>query len=333
MTDSRRPDPATLAVFAVVVIVGGLNPVAVRYSDHELAPFWGAGVRLVAAAAILLAVVLARGIPLPRGRALLGVALYGFLGFGAFFGFLYWGLVNAPAAAASVALSLVPLMTLILAPLHGLERFRWQALAGAAVSVGGVAFVFADQLDARVAPLALIALLLGALALSESTIVVKRFPRSHPAVTNAIGLVVGAVVLLVLSAAAGERWASPERTDTILALGYLALFGSVLLFMGFLYVLNRWTASAASYQVLFMPLVTLPAATFLRHEPVSGAFILGAVLVLAGVYLGALAPPITLPWAWAPRPVPPPAPGSAGVPAIAAADGSGQVTFVPPTCP
>jgi drug/metabolite transporter (DMT)-like permease len=224
-------------------------------------------------------------------------------------------------------------MTLILAPLHGLERFRWQALAGAVVSVGGVAFVFADQLDARVAPLALIALLLGALSLSESTIVVKRFPRSHPAVTNAIGLVVGAVALLVLSAAAGETWAIPQRTDTILALGYLVLFGSVLLFMGFLYVLNRWTASAASYQILFMPLVTLPAATFLRHEPVSGAFIVGAVLVLAGVYLGALAPPITLPWGWAPRPVPPPVSGSAGVLAIAAADGSGQVTFVPPTCP
>ena len=103
--------------------------------------------------------------------------------------------------------------------------------------------------------------------------------------------------------------------------------------MGFLYVLNRWTASAASYQILFMPLVTLPAATFLRHEPVSGAFIVGAVLVLAGVYLGALARPIRLPWGWAPPPVPPPAPGSAGVLAIAAADGSGQVTFVPPTCP
>jgi drug/metabolite transporter (DMT)-like permease len=333
MTASRRPDPTTLAVFAVVVIVGGLNPVAVRYSDHELAPFWGASVRLVASAALLLAVVLARGIPLPRGRALLGVVLYGLLGFGAFFGFLYWGLVNAPAAAASVALSLVPLMTLILAPLHGLERFRWQALAGAVVSVGGVAFVFADQLDARVAPLALIALLLGALALSESTIVVKRFPRSHPAVTNAIGLVVGAVMLLVLSAAAGETWAIPHGTETLLALAYLVLFGSVLLFMGFLYVLNRWTASAASYQILFMPLVTLPAATFLRHEPVSGAFIVGAVLVLAGVYLGALAPPIRLPWGWAPPPVPPPAPGSAGVLAIAAADGSGQVTFVPPTCP
>lgn len=330
---ARRPDWSTLAVFAGVVFVGGLNPVAVRYSDQELAPFWGAAVRLALAAAILFAVVIARRVALPRGRALVGATLYGFLGFGAFFGFLYWGLVQAPAAAAAVALSLVPLMTLILAPLHGLERFRWQALLGALLSLAGVAFVFRDQLDARVAPLALVALPLGALALSESTIVAKRFPRSHPAVMNAIGLLVGAITLLPVSALAREPWTVPGRGDTVAAVVYLVVFGSVLLFMGFLYVLNRWTASAASYQVLFMPLITLPAAAFLRHEPVSAAFVVGVALVLVGVYVGALAPPLRLPWGWAPRPVPPPAPGSAAVPAIAAADAPGQVTFVPPSCP
>jgi len=330
---SRTPDPRTLAIFAAVVLIGGLNPVAVRFSDRELAPFWGAGLRLALAAAILLAVVLAGRIGLPRGRALLGVVLYGFVGFGLFFGFLYWGLVQAPAASASVALSLVPLMTLILAPLHGLEQFRWQALVGAVVSVAGVAFVFLDQLDAHVAPVALAALFLGALSLAESTIIVKRFPRSHPAATNAIGLLSGAVVVLALSAVVGESWTIPQRADTRAALAYLVLFGSVLLFMGFLYVLNRWTASAASYQVLFMPLITLPAASFLRNEPINVAFVVGVALVLAGVYVGALAPPIRLPFSWAPKPQPPPAPGSAAIPAVAAGDGAGQVTFVPPNCP
>jgi drug/metabolite transporter (DMT)-like permease len=332
LTTLRRVEPTTLVVFAIVVILGGLSPVAVRYSNRELAPLWGGSLRLAAGAAILFAVVIARRIQLPHGRALVGVVLYGLL-VGAFFGFLYWALVGAPAGAAAVAVSLVPLITLVLAPLHGLERFRWQALGGALVSVAGIAFVFADQLSAQVAPLSLIAVLLGALAMSESTIVVKRFPRSDPAVTNALGLAVGAVLLFVLSVLVREPWAIPQRADTLVAVGYLVIFGSVLLFMGILYVLARWTASAASYQLLLMPLVTLPAAAFLRHEPVSGAFVVGGALVFAGVYIGALAPPITLPWGWAPRPVPPPAPGSFGVPAIAAADGSGQVTFVPPSCP
>jgi drug/metabolite transporter (DMT)-like permease len=328
-----RPDARTIAVFAAVVAIGGLNPVAVRFSDHELAPFWGAAVRLALASALLFLVVGARRVALPRGRALLGIVLYGTLGFGAFFGFLYWGLVDAPAATAAVALSLVPLMTLVLAPLHGLERFRWQAIAGAVISAGGVVFAFADQLASGVPPIALAAVLAGALSLAESTIVVKRFPRSDPAVTNAVGLGVGALIVLALSAIVGERWIVPLRSDTQLAIAYLVIFGSVLLFMGFLYVLARWTASAASYQVLFMPLITLPAAALLRNEGVGGAFLVGVALVFAGVYLGALAPPLKLPWRWAPKPVPPPRPGSAGIPAVAAADGPGQVTFVPPSCP
>lgn len=330
---AARPDARTLAVFAVVVLVGGLNPVAVRFSNAELAPFWGAGLRLALAAVVLFGIAFGRHARIPRGAGLLGVVLYGALGFGAFFGFLYWGLVHAPAATASVGLSLVPLMTLVLAPLHGLERFRWQGIAGAIISTGGVAFAFADQLRADVPLAALVAVLLGCTALAESTIVVKRFPRSDPAITNAVGLGTGAVIVLAISAVVGEAWAIPQRLDTQVALAYLVLLGSVLLFMGFLYVLSRWTASATSYQLLFMPLVTLPTAAFLRGEGVSLDFLLGGALVFAGVYVGALAPPIRLPWRWAPRPEPPLAPGSAAIPAIASADAPGSVTFVPPSCP
>lgn len=330
---SRRPDPRVLAVFAACVIIGGLNAVAVRFSNHELAPFWGAGLRFVAATALLLAIVLVRRTRLPRGRALTGVALYGTLGFAVSYALAYFGLVDAPAGMGAVAISLVPLITLILAPLHGLERFHPQALVGATVSVAGVGLVVADQLNAAVAPAALAALLLGSVAISESTIVIKRFPRADPAATNAIAMAVGAGLLLALSAGIGESWQFPREPATIGAVAYLVIIGSVVLFMGFLYVLNRWTASATSYALLFMPLVAVPAAAALRGEPVTVAFVAGAALVLAGVYVGALAPPIPLPRRAAAVPIAMPASGSAGIPAVAAADAPGQVTFVPPNCP
>ena len=321
----RRGD-LTLVVFVGVVLAGGLNAVAVRFSNQELAPFWGAAWRLLAGAAMLFAFVLARRIPLPRGRALVGVLLYGVLGFAAFFGFLYWGLTDAPAGAASLAVALVPLITLVLAPLHGLERFRWQAVFGALVSVAGMAAVFADQLGAGVAPISLVALVLAAVALSEGTVIVKVLPRSDAAVTNAIGLAVGAILLFALSFGIGEPLAVPRRPETLFALGYLVVIGSVLLFMGFLYVLARWTASAASYQLVFMPLVTLPAAALLRGEPVSGGFLVGGALVLAGVYLGAIAPPLPL------IGQAPPATHLAPATPLSVV-GQGQAGFLPPNCP
>jgi len=323
---ASAPDRTTLGIFAAVVVVGGLNAVAVRYSNHELAPFWGAALRFVAAAALLFAIVLARRIRLPRGRALVGVVLYGVLGFAVSYALAYWGLVEAPAGAAAVAVSLVPLITLILAPLHGLERFRAQAIAGAVVSVVGIGVVFANQLDADVNPLSLLALLLASVAISESTIVVKWFPRSEPAATNAVAMVVGAVLLLALSVAFGEPRVVPRQAETLAALGYLIVIGSVLMFMGFLYVLTRWTASAVTYGLVLMPLVAVPAASFLRNEPVDGIFVAGGALVLAGVYFGAIAPPISLPGRRART-----APLAPAVqPALA---GDGQAAFVPPNCP
>jgi len=323
---ASAPDRTTLGIFAAVVVVGGLNAVAVRYSNQELAPFWGAALRFVAAAALLFAVVLARRIRLPRGRALVGVLLYGALGFAVSYALAYWGLVEAPAGAAAVTIALVPLITLILAPLHGLERFRAQALAGAVVSVVGIGVIFADQLNANVNALSLLALLLAAVTISESTIVVKWFPHSDPAATNAIGMVVGVVILLGLSVAFGEPQVLPRQADTLAALAYLIVIGSVLLFMGYLYVLTRWTASAVTYGLLLMPLVAVPAAAALRGEPVTAAFLAGGALVLAGVYLGAIAPPLSLRGRRAlATPLAP-----AAQPAIA---GGGPTTFVPPNCP
>jgi drug/metabolite transporter (DMT)-like permease len=320
-------DPRVLAVFLAVVLAGGLNGVAIRFSNQELAPFWGSVARLLPAAVLMFGIVLARRSSVPRGQALVGIVLFGVLGFAVSYALLYWGLVDAPAGAGAVAIALVPLLTLLLAPIHGLERFRWQALAGALISLGGVVVVFADQLGADVSIISLVALLGGAAAVAESTILVKRFPQSPPEVTNTVAMAVAVPLLLGLSIASGERQALPTQPATIAALVYLVTFGSVFLFMGFLYVLARWPASAASYEMLLMPLVTVPAAGLLRSEPVTAAFVVGAAFVLMGVYVGAIAPPITLPGRRAPQPVSLFAQPAGDV--TGAADG----VFVPPNCP
>ena len=67
-----RPDRATLAAFAGVVLFGGANAIAVRQTVHELAPFWGGALRFAAAGLVLVAVVLIARRRFPRGRSLIG---------------------------------------------------------------------------------------------------------------------------------------------------------------------------------------------------------------------------------------------------------------------
>ncbi len=82
----------------------------------------------------------------------------------------------------------------------------------------------------------------------------------------------------------------PSRPEVIAAFAYLVLVGSTVLFVGFLYVLQRWTASATSYATLLFPLVTVAIGAVLAGEIVSLQFLVGALLTIAGVYLGAVAP-------------------------------------------
>ncbi|HUG55623.1 MAG TPA: EamA family transporter [Candidatus Limnocylindrales bacterium] len=296
-----RRDPLTTLVFLVAVLIGGSNFVAVRFSNAELAPFWGAGLRFAIAAALLFALSLAFRLRLPRGRAALtGAAIYGTLGFGLFYAFMYRALIEATAALGAVVIALVPLLTLLLATAQGLERFRWRGLAGALVAAAGVAIVFADQVGGAVGLGSLLALLAGALCLAESAVAAKRYPRAHPIPYNAVAMVPGAALLLVLSLLAGEPLTLPAQQATWVALAYLILVGSTALFVAFLFVLGRWTASATSYATVLFPIVAALVGAALAGEHVSPGLAVGGAFVIAGVYLGALAP------APAPQPAPRP---------------------------
>jgi drug/metabolite transporter (DMT)-like permease len=289
--ETMRPDRLTLAAFIISVIFGGSNAVAVRFSNMELPPFFGAAMRFTAASLILFIVVFTMRLPLPKGRALAGTALAGMLAFGISYAFLYWSLVYVQAGLLQVLLALAPLLTFFFAWAHGLERFRWQTLIGGLVAVAGIAVIFWNQLSANAPILPIMAIVISAACFAESTILFKIVPKSHPITTNAVGMAVGAVVLFLASTFWGETALLPKMPSTWIAVGYLIVFGSIGVFVLTLFVLHRWTASATSYSLVLLPIVTLPVGAWLLGEAVTIGFLIGGGIVLLGVYIGAVAPP------------------------------------------
>jgi drug/metabolite transporter (DMT)-like permease len=165
----------------------------------ELPPFWGGFIRFLPASLIMFALVGIRRLPLPKGRAMLGAILLGFLQMGASFGLLYWGLQEVQPGMAQVLLALTPLLTLVLAILHRQETFRWRALAGSLLAVAGIALVFSEQILLNVPIFSLLAILLAAVCLAEAAVIIKGFPSTHPITTNAIAMASGSMVFLVMS--------------------------------------------------------------------------------------------------------------------------------------
>ena len=287
MSALPRPDRATLFAFGGVVLCGGLNTIAVKQTVAELAPEWGAAVRFIAAGLIFAALTLAGRRAFPRGRALAGAMLYGAVGFAAAFGLVYPALRDVQAGTAAVVIALSPLATYGLAVVQRQEAFRPRALIGALVALAGIGLVFVEQLGAAVPLGALLIVALGMACLSEAGIIAKWVPRSDPFATNAVAMLTAGVLLLIASLALGEPHVIPTRMSTWIALGYITVFGSVVMFGLYLYGLTRWSASAMSYSTLLLPFVSVTAATLLTGEAFSAGFFLGGLVMLAGVYVGA----------------------------------------------
>jgi drug/metabolite transporter (DMT)-like permease len=283
-----RPDPIVLAAFFVFVVLAGANAIGVRFVLREMGPFWSAAIRFAIAGTLLLVYMLATRRSLPRGGHLVGTVLFGVFAFGLAYVFLYQALKDAPAGTTMLLLAIVPLLTVLLAAVQGIERLRTLALAGAALAAGGIVIVGASQISLNV-PFVALALLLGAaVCQAESGIVAKRFPPGDPVAANAIGMLLGAALLAVVALVTGEAIVVPTKPETWIAMAYLIGPGSVAVFVLVLYVLARWTVSATSYSFLLMPLVAIAAGGVLLNEPIQASFVVGGAVVLAGVYIGAV---------------------------------------------
>ena len=286
--EAGQRDTVTLAAFAALVVLIGTNLVAIRIGNRELDPWWHAGFRFIVAALLFWAIVVVRRRPRPTAGAAVGAALYGGLSIGAFFGFIYAGLVEASVGVATTTLALGPLITLGLAAAIGLERVRTSVVGGGVIAFAGIAVMYASELSGDVPITSLLLLVGGAASFAAGGIVVKRTPPIDPVLQNAIAASVGAVMLVGLSLLAGEQQAIPERTETWIAFVYLVLPGTVLTFGLLLYLLRRWPASRVAYQFVIAPIVAIGLAALLLDEPIGPAVVAGTALVIVGVWLGAL---------------------------------------------
>ena len=302
MDQNERGNRIALASFIGYAVLAGGNAVSVRYCNRELAPLWGAGLRFALAALLLFGYVAIRRLPVPRGRALLGAALFGFFNFGASFALYYWGLQHVHAGLGQTILAIVPLATLLIAATIGQERLRAANVMGTILALIGVALMSSAPLQRDLPVTRVLAVLGAAFCFAQAAVIVRRFPRVHPAMLNAVGMATGAIFLLAGSLVRGEPRVLPNYMDTWIALAYAIPVGSVAVFVLYATVLRYWPASRASYGFVSVPVVAIVLGAWLDNETINVGHVAGTVVVLIAVYFGALRPQA--------RPVPAPAPAA-----------------------
>jgi len=277
-----------ILAFVVETLLAGANGVAIRFSNRELDPLWGASLRFILAAILMIGIMKVRKLETPQGKSLWGAILYGLLQFAGAFGFAYVALVQIHAGLGQTLLALVPLATLLLAVLQSQEHLNVSAVTGTLLGLVGIGLIYLNPGREPIPPLALILILASALCFAQALVIIRQFQHIHPVALNAVGMVVGALVLIIASILFGEMWILPKRIETWIALAYVVIIGSVAVFLLHVFVARNWTASRASYVMVTIPIVTIMLSAWLDHEPVTTGLLFGGFLVLVGVYIGAL---------------------------------------------
>jgi drug/metabolite transporter (DMT)-like permease len=101
-------------------------------------------------------------------------------------------------------------------------------------------------------------------------------------------MVAATPLLIGASFLAGESWPVPQQGETWIALLYLAGVGSIAVFLLHVFVLQSWSASRTAFVMVLIPFVTVVLSAWLDQEPITPALVLGGLLILVGVYVGAL---------------------------------------------
>lgn len=277
-----------LIAFVAEAVLAGGNAVAIRFSNRELGPLWGATMRFGIAAMILGVALVSLRVALPRGRALAGAVAFGLFQFAGAFGLYYYALVELHAGLGQTLLALVPLATLGLAIVQGQERLVFGTAAGALIGLLGVGLISQQSVAGSVSAGSLLAVFGSILCFAQALVIARRLPHINPIALNAVGMSVSVPVLLAASLISREEISLPQLPETWLALSYVTAVGSVVVFLLHIYVVQQWSASRTSYVMVLIPVVTVLLSARLDDEPIGTGLILGGSLVILGVYVGAL---------------------------------------------
>jgi drug/metabolite transporter (DMT)-like permease len=278
--------------------VGSSTYLAQRVAVAGFPPLRMVGIRFGVSGAVLYATLRARGAPAPSARqwAAAAVSAVPLIALG--MGGIALAVQRMPSGLAALVFGSVPLWAALFDRLWGGRLARCE-VAGLAVGALGVALVSlrgALSADPRVATI-----LLAAAASHALGFVLTRRLRLPPGILGtAAQLLCGGASLLAASLVRGERGAPPPLSS-VLALGYVIVPGSMLVYSALGYLLRNARPALASSHAYVNPLGALVLGATLGGERFTRADVLGLGLVLAAIALVALgararreAPPLAL---------------------------------------
>jgi drug/metabolite transporter (DMT)-like permease len=277
--------------FLAIYVIWGSTYLAIRYAVETIPPLYTAGIRHLCAGSILMVWALAKGLR-PTWAQIKASVVIGFFFFLVGHGSLHWAERIVPSGLASLLIAIEPIFVFVLS--SAAERtwkLNWMLSGGILLGLAGVGMLVRDSAEApqRGMTLGSIMILVGAFSWSIGIIYSRRSQLSgSPLLLSALSLLAGAFMLLTAGTIAGEEKGfslNQVTTRSWLGLAYLILFGSVIAFTAYNWLLEHYSPTLVATHTYVNPIVAVLLGWAFAGETVNLRVGLAAVLVVMAVVL------------------------------------------------
>jgi len=201
---------------------------------------------------------------------------------------VYWAQQFIPSGMAAVLFAVYPFWVVILSyvRLPG-EFIGFYKIFGTVLGFAGIVIIFSDSFVGDISNylIGMFAVVLSGTMQAWIAVSIKKFGHHlHPLSMNFIPMVIAGISMLLIAFFAEDLTSIKINENAILSIIYLALFGSIVTFTSFYWLIKRVNLVILSLVAFITPIVALVLGYFFYDEVLSTRHFIGAALVLTGVF-------------------------------------------------
>ncbi|MFJ9823399.1 drug/metabolite exporter YedA [Streptomyces sp. NPDC101160] len=281
-TSSSALTPTVVLCLVSVYVVWGSTYLAIDYTLDTVPPLLMTGTRFLVAGIILAVFLLARGHRLPTRRQWLNCALVGGLMQGGCVGGIAIAERSISSGLASVGIATVPVWTALMA---GLATRRWPnrlEVYGIGLGLVGVVLLALDG-GLGGGTKGSVVIIAAAISWSLGSVLSQHLDLPQGPTAYAGEMLAGGSLVTAVGLLAGERVDRVPDASALWAWGYLVLFGSLVAYSAYMYLLKAVRTSLATSYTLVTPAVAVLLGAWILSERVSALTVLAVAAVLIAV--------------------------------------------------
>jgi drug/metabolite transporter (DMT)-like permease len=274
---------AVLTALLLVYVVWGSTYLGIRIAlDHGMPPLLvTSGLRFVVAGSVMFLVLRLRGVAAPTRRQWPTVVVMSLLLLGMGNGLVVLAETTVSSGLAAVAVASMPVWMGLFGMLRGQRATRGEWI-GIVLGFIGVVWLNAGG-TLTASPMGLVCLLIAPIAWAFGSVWSRGRDLPSPFMTAAAQMLCGGVMITLAGALRGERMTAWPPLEGVLAVSYLAVFGSVIAFTAYVWLLHNVRPALAGSYAYVNPVIAVALGAWLAHERFTAHDLGAMAVILAGV--------------------------------------------------